>query len=408
MNGSKLIASLIALNLGVLAWVLFKPSPPAKNEFPSDLKPVRESSGRVVLKKPETQSTTTPAATPFHWRQLESEDYRTYIQRLRSIGCPEQTIRDIIIADVEKLMAPRLAATMPRSTELKYWHAEEEDLWHNLDQRQALQKQLQIEHEKREVILELIGADLVAEKMAQAGTEDYYSRRLSFLPESKRSKLRILLEKFEQAESAIREKEWEEGETLSEEDRKELLSLHQERNAQVARLLSLQELEQFELWFSPPANTVRHAVFGMNASEAEFLSLYQLRKSFEENWPFRDSDNPTFQQASQDLESSIEKELGSHRYADYVRGQDPDFRVLSRTVARYKLPKETAAQVYDFKLTLQEQQQKVLSDPGLDSEKKEATVTALSREAGKIVGEMLGEKGFNYYLRQGQGEWLRN
>src|SRR3569623_2104048 len=34
------------------------------------------------------------------WSHVESPDYATYIANLRSIGCPEQTIRDIIIADV--------------------------------------------------------------------------------------------------------------------------------------------------------------------------------------------------------------------------------------------------------------------------------------------------------------------
>src|SRR5579871_1431151 len=51
----------------------------------------------------------------FHWAHLESEDYRDYIARLRAIGCPEETIRDIIIADVEKLIAPKLqGAHVPR------------------------------------------------------------------------------------------------------------------------------------------------------------------------------------------------------------------------------------------------------------------------------------------------------
>jgi len=35
----------------------------------------------------------------FSWQQLESPDYQTYVANLRDIGCPEQTIRDIIIAD---------------------------------------------------------------------------------------------------------------------------------------------------------------------------------------------------------------------------------------------------------------------------------------------------------------------
>src|ERR1051325_4653969 len=49
----------------------------------------------------------------FHWAQLESEDYRDYVTRLRSIGCPEQTIRDIVIADVDKLLPPKMQAATP-------------------------------------------------------------------------------------------------------------------------------------------------------------------------------------------------------------------------------------------------------------------------------------------------------
>src|SRR6185369_1114568 len=57
----------------------------------------------------------------FQWGQLESEDYRTYINRLRSIGCPEETIRDLIIADLEKLMAPDVQSVEGKKEPPKYW-----------------------------------------------------------------------------------------------------------------------------------------------------------------------------------------------------------------------------------------------------------------------------------------------
>jgi hypothetical protein len=44
---------------------------------------------------------------PFHWSQLESSDYPTYIANLRRIGCPQQTLRDIITADVASLYASK-------------------------------------------------------------------------------------------------------------------------------------------------------------------------------------------------------------------------------------------------------------------------------------------------------------
>src|SRR5690349_3100498 len=45
----------------------------------------------------------------FAWQEVESDDYPTYIANLRNIGCPEQTIRDIIIADVNALYARKQA-----------------------------------------------------------------------------------------------------------------------------------------------------------------------------------------------------------------------------------------------------------------------------------------------------------
>src|SRR5262245_52191882 len=39
----------------------------------------------------------------FRWSQLESEDYKVYIAHLREFGVPEKVVRDIIIADVQKL-----------------------------------------------------------------------------------------------------------------------------------------------------------------------------------------------------------------------------------------------------------------------------------------------------------------
>jgi hypothetical protein len=47
------------------------------------------------------------APKAFNWSQLESSDYRDYIANLRGVGCPEQTIRDIITADVDNLYERR-------------------------------------------------------------------------------------------------------------------------------------------------------------------------------------------------------------------------------------------------------------------------------------------------------------
>lgn len=54
----------------------------------------------VVAAPPMTGRQTQPS--PFRWTQLESQDYRTYVRNLRAFGCPEATLRAIVVADVDR------------------------------------------------------------------------------------------------------------------------------------------------------------------------------------------------------------------------------------------------------------------------------------------------------------------
>src|SRR5579871_2618058 len=84
-----------ALNVLLLAAVFTPqhPAPAAASVIPTD------SNGPVVL----TKYSVVARKQSFNWSEVESPDYRLYIGHLREIGCPEQTIRDIVIADVNKL-----------------------------------------------------------------------------------------------------------------------------------------------------------------------------------------------------------------------------------------------------------------------------------------------------------------
>src|SRR5262249_55775509 len=56
------------------------------------------------------QADPTSETRVFSWADVESSDYRKYIDNLRAIGCPELTIRDIITADVRSLYKQRRAS----------------------------------------------------------------------------------------------------------------------------------------------------------------------------------------------------------------------------------------------------------------------------------------------------------
>jgi hypothetical protein len=47
------------------------------------------------------------AAKPFCWSQLDAKDYHVFVKNLRATGCPEQTLRAIVVADVDTIFRQR-------------------------------------------------------------------------------------------------------------------------------------------------------------------------------------------------------------------------------------------------------------------------------------------------------------
>src|SRR5436190_12514320 len=46
----------------------------------------------------------------FHWKMIEASNYENYVRNLRAVGCPEKTVRDIILAEIQKTYAVKCAA----------------------------------------------------------------------------------------------------------------------------------------------------------------------------------------------------------------------------------------------------------------------------------------------------------
>src|SRR5439155_4179603 len=88
----------------------------------------------------------------FTWDEIESADFPSYIAKLRAIGCPEATIRDIIVADVNQHFARR-RATEVVTAEQQWWRSEPDP-----DVTQAASEKLKsLEDERRTLLTTLLG-----------------------------------------------------------------------------------------------------------------------------------------------------------------------------------------------------------------------------------------------------------
>ena len=108
-------------------------------------------------------------SAPLDWRVIESEDYRKYIANLRAIHCPEETIRDVIIADVNKLYGSRRAQVEVAQTSRKYWQGDDLRTWDDPVARERQRKINEIEGERKALIKELLGVDYQTEAQKMVG-----------------------------------------------------------------------------------------------------------------------------------------------------------------------------------------------------------------------------------------------
>src|ERR1044072_3357657 len=106
-----LIVSLAA-NLGLVAAVVGLVRRPKQLAYSSN-----NSSPLLLSYEPRAPAQTIggvpldgAVARRFRWNELESPDFKTYIANLRSVGCPDETILDLIIAEVEKQFSKRRSA----------------------------------------------------------------------------------------------------------------------------------------------------------------------------------------------------------------------------------------------------------------------------------------------------------
>jgi hypothetical protein len=406
VKASRLTIALVLLNatwLAVASWYLARHFASdrggARVEFVTNYVPVLKSARGSA---PVTVVTNMVAATnDFRWAQLESEDYRDYINRLRAIGCPEQTIRDIVIADVDKMLAPKMQAASPHPREIRFWQPVEQEMWDDPAQKDALRQQRALDFEKREVIRELLGVDLVGERLRIQGQDDYHGQRLGFLPEEKRARVRTVLDQFADKERELLEQQVENGDGLL--DTAELARMRQQKDATLAPLLTPQEREQYDLWFSDSAARVRDSVFGMEATEEEFLKLYALQKSFDAQQGTPAGAEAAWNQFHQQARET----LGEQRYAEWLRAQDPDYREIVRVTSRFKLPGTVAAELYSYKQPIEEQRVKVETDANLTPQQKEAAFHTIAEETRNVYKQALGEKAFRYYSRRTANPWVK-
>ncbi len=375
--------------------------------FKEQLSREHDSSSSNTKTSGRAQDRVVYVTNQFNWAQVESSDYRVYIGNLRVVGCPETTIKDIIMTDVMKLYAQKRGQASVNGREFRYWETDEK---RKLKQHQIEEREkalAQIDKELPAVLRELLGINYEKEldKYFVDTSED--DRRLAFLADDKRNSAIAVRDQFEAARDRILSAS---GGHPSGVDLERLQRMQQEADARLTQLLTPDEKFQFELSTSGTADALRKNLIGFNPSEAEFREIYQRQKALDAAYAFQDLSDPTVRAAKDAAEQQMENELfsalGQSRMADYQKVKNADYREMFVFSDRFDLPDSVSQSLVEMRSVAEQQRGQLLRDGNLSEEKKAQALRAIQAETEKTLRQTLGDKVYGEYS-QSAGGWLR-
>ena len=408
MSQKTLLIFCLVMNVAFGAMLLrSKPVEPPVALAPAQTKaaPFVPATPAAAKTRTVTQVVTNTVAQKFDWNAVESDDYKKYIANLRSIGCPEETIRDIITADVNKLYDAKRKALAGPKKKYEFWKpgmmlgapADPE----RTEKERALNK------EKRVLLTELLGSAPEEKPDLLAGVASQLDAMFDFLPTEKRSKVMELMQDMQ----TKMQKAMENGAPDPEDMRKVMKDIETE----IGRVLTPEELLDYNLRFSTTATMMRSQLSGFEPNEQEFLELYKKRKAYDDEFGgafgaalnLKGEEKAKQDAAVKALEESVKAQLGDERYADYKRSEDYAYQAMFRAASREGLGKDAAVKAFNMKKAAEDQATAIRTDKSLSSDQRTAALRGIRDETERSVKGVLGEKGFTSYERNNGAYWLK-
>jgi hypothetical protein len=334
------------------------------------------------------------------WPAFETDDLPALVDRLRRAGFPPRYVHAIVAARVEAMFAARRTALQPGREQLPFWKSLPPPDAKLAAAFEALRR------EQNKMMFDLLGGDANPPDAVIVGDR---RRALTHLSPEKADAAVDVLSRYDELSAEIYRRT---GGRFVPEDREKLGAIDRERRAALEKVLTPQEITEYELRASPSANQLRADLAAFHANEEEFRAIFALQRPFDERFNRNQVDSldtaerlNDYNQAHQQLLDQIAAALGPARFADYERANDLLFQQTSRLVARLDLPADAATQVWSIQQSIQQRADAIRSDEGTPAAERDARLAALASEATEKITGTLGPRGLEAYKQYGGG-WL--
>lgn len=416
MSMQRVLVISVVVNVVCLAALLWSLSKMQSLESRSIL----ENKKKIVIDKSNLDRTKVAERAvrevePFHWSQIEAQDYQTYIENLRRIGCPEETIQDLVKRDLDQHYDQLKATALNKGTTRNdYWATGHPNALSqpSINTRAEL---AQLDQEKSAVLKDLFGVEGLAEinrssPYARAKSKAKTGYAMDFIPDETMAELNSMEQEF----GSKLLKKMASG-TSDAQDRSEIRMLREARENQIASMLTPEQKLEYDLRKSPTAANLRLQLDGFDPSEDEFRNIFQIQKKFEDDHGVISGAtiSPVEVQerrlAEQDMKNDMRSMLGEDRFQDYLQQTDYDYKSIDKITQRQGLADNVSAQIYQMKSEAEELARGIRLNSGVPIGERQQQLQRIYNETSRSIESIMGQQGAASIQAQGGGRnWLNN
>lgn len=326
----------------------------------------------------------------FSWSEIESLDFPAYIANLRRIGCPEKTIRDIIVAEVNDLFADRLAREIILP-EQKWWLADPDlDVF-----EEGMNQVRSLEAEKNQLLAQLLGSGWETQRATATGSVVRFDGPIlsKLSPEARASVERIELnsrrlrgeleERARQADRPV--------------DPAELNRVRQETRRDLAAALTPEQLEEYLLRYSNTADQMRDQLRGFGADADEFRRIFRARDSFDQQIAALTRNDSAAAARRAELErqrdEAVRQVIGPDRFGLYQMSHSPLFTAAQQQAEQTGAPAEKVLPLFRVNQAVQDEITRIQSDRTISEDQRRVALAAIQQQQRNSIERILASEG---------------
>jgi hypothetical protein len=400
-----LLAVSVVANLGLLALHARRspstePAGTSAAGVSSSTATAAHSSSSSASSRPETD---TEAAATREWQRFHGGDLKTLVAQLRAAGFPLSVIRIVVQSEINERLAGRRREVYGNQPDVPFWTTGNMGLIGNDPKQRAAMRELNDERQK--LYKEALGPDWMDQSEESRFIQQ---QQYGALPMEKIEQIQRLRQDYSELQQQVHTAA---NGMLLPEDREKLAFLEKEQRSDLAKLLTPQELEEYDLRSSATASQLRSRLAAFKPTEEEFRAIYKLQKAMDDElggaYAQTSEQSRLRTEKQRELEKQIAAILPPDRAAEYQLATDPMYNQVSRIAARFNLPTQAVREVVTVQKDVQQRVQALRTQADLPAEQRNQQLAALQQEAQNKVSAALGSRAFEAYKEYG-GQWLTN